>query len=176
MIDADAHHIESCLDGHPEDFRHLIARYQRPLLAHLSRRLRGQPQVEDAAQEAFVRAYLNLVRLRDRGSFFSWLLGIANNVALEQVRRERRARKRAEEQAALEPAGEVPEACAAGEDALEQAISALPDPLREVVLLRFYDDRSCAEVAQQLGVPIGTVTKRLSRAYAQLRGLLQQAG
>jgi RNA polymerase sigma-70 factor, ECF subfamily len=169
MVEADTHHIERCLDGHPDDFRFLVARYQRPLLAHLSRRLRDRAQVEDAAQEAFVRAYLNLGRLRKRGSFFSWLLGIASNVAREQVRRERTERRRPEEQIAGERAAPGASAASSSEEALERAVAELADPLKEVILLRFYGDCSCMQVAERLGLPIGTVTKRLSRAYAQLR-------
>ncbi len=53
--------------------------------------------------------------------------------------------------------------------ALERAIGELPDAYREVVLLRYYAGRSCSQVAEDLGIPLGTVTKRLSRAYAMLR-------
>ena len=52
---------------------------------------------------------------------------------------------------------------------LERAISELPPPYRQVVLLRYYRRCSCKQVAEQLDVPVGTVTKRLSRAYAMLR-------
>ena len=57
---------------------------------------------------------------------------------------------------------------------LEGAIAELPDPYRRVVLLRYYGGHSCSQVAQQLGMPIGTVTKTLSRAYAMLRDSLQR--
>ena len=172
MVQEDRHHIERCLDGHPDDYRHLVSRYQRPLLAHLSRRLHGYTQVEEAAQEAFVRAYFNLARLRSPEAFFSWLLGIANNVARERIRRERADRQRAEEHAASGRGEEEPAVRSPAEDSLEQAVDALADPLREVILLRFYGGCSCQEVAERLGLPVGTVTKRLSRAYAQLREFL----
>jgi len=48
-------------------------------------------------------------------------------------------------------------------------VAGLPEPYREVILLRYYGDCSCAEVAERLGVPLGTVTKRLSRAYDEMR-------
>ena len=169
MVEADRHHIARCLDGHPDDFRHLVKRYQRPLLAHLSWRLRQQAQVEEAAQETFVRAFSELARLRNPDSFFPWLLGIANNVTRELMRQKRAQRLRAAEQFTGQWAcQERPDDAPAG-DALEEAVADLSDPLREVVLLRFFGDCSCAEVARRLGLPIGTVTKRLSRAYAELR-------
>ena len=55
-----------------------------------------------------------------------------------------------------------------GDAALEAALAALPEPFREVVLLRYYGSCSCSEVAARLGLPIGTVTKRLSRAYEEI--------
>jgi RNA polymerase sigma-70 factor (ECF subfamily) len=55
---------------------------------------------------------------------------------------------------------------------LEKAIADLSDSYREIVLLRFYADQSCSQIAEQLNMPIGTITKRLSRAYAKLRQLL----
>ena len=53
--------------------------------------------------------------------------------------------------------------------AVTEAVTRLPDTYREVIMLRFYGGRSCAEISHDLGVPLGTVTKRLSRAYALLR-------
>ncbi len=52
---------------------------------------------------------------------------------------------------------------------MTEAVARLPDTYREVILLRFYGGQSCAEISRDLGVPLGTVTKRLSRAYALLR-------
>jgi len=169
MPETDSQFIERCLDGHPDDFRHLVGRYQRPVLAHLSGRLRPQAQVEEAAQEAFVRAYFNLRKLRAPDSFFSWLLGIANHVAHEMIRQERAERRRSEERRADQHVAPAPPASRSPEDALEQAVAGLAPPLREVILLRFYADCSCRQIAQRLALPVGTVTKRLSRAYAEIR-------
>jgi RNA polymerase sigma-70 factor, ECF subfamily len=164
--------VDRCLDGHPDDFRHLVGRYQGPVLAHLRGRLRLQAQVEEAAQEAFVRAFFNLRRLREPDSFFSWVLGIANHVAQEMIRRERAELRWADEQLSGQQAAPARPAGVLLDDALERAVAGLTDPLREVILLRFYAGRSCSQVAQMLGLPIGTVTKRLSRAYAEIRGRL----
>ena len=169
MPETDRHFVERCLDGHPDDFRHLVGRYQRPVMAHLSGRLRLQAKVEEAAQDAFVRAFFNLRKLRDPDSFFSWLLGIANHVAHEMIRQERAERRRADEQLAEQKAAPAEPAGGHPGDALERAVAGLADPLREVILLRFYADCSCGQVAQRLSLPIGTVTKRLSRAYAEIR-------
>ncbi|MHC4665104.1 MAG: RNA polymerase sigma factor [Planctomycetota bacterium] len=169
MAASDRCYIERCLDGHPDDFRHLVRRYQAVLLAHLAGQLGGRDEAEEAAQETLVRAYFGLGKLRNRESFFSWLLGIANRVVKEQQRSEQRRRQIAE---TLSEKGPDPEL--SQDYALERAIAGLAPSYRQVVLLRYYGGRSCSEVADQLGMPLGTVTKNLSRAYAMLRDSLQR--
>ena len=57
---------------------------------------------------------------------------------------------------------------------MERAVAELPDPYREVILLRYYSGQSCKQIADHLKMPIGTVTKQLSRAYAILRKSLEK--
>ncbi len=172
MCRTDRECIEHCLDGRPDAFRHLVGRYQAVLVTYLAGHLGNREQAEEAAQEAFVRAYFALGKLRKPESFFSWLLGIAGRVAIEQQRTERREREAAAAREMVADRSEVPD-----DLPLQQAIAQLPDVYREVVLLRYYGGRSCAQVAQELGIPLGTVTKRLSRAYTMLReSLLQSDG
>jgi RNA polymerase sigma-70 factor (ECF subfamily) len=170
--ETDRYYVERCLDGHREDFRHLVLRYEKPLMAGIRCRQARRDEAEDAAQEAFVRAFTGLATLKKPDSFFSWLLGIAYRVLLERADRERRERV-----ALAQVAAEAPGALAraepwSGDAALEAALAALPEPFREVVLLRYYGGCSCSEVAARLGLPIGTVTKRLSRAYEEMRHTL----
>ncbi|MHC4482506.1 MAG: RNA polymerase sigma factor [Planctomycetota bacterium] len=169
MGTTDKHYIERCLDGHPDDFRYLVRRYQVPLLAHLAGQLGNRDKAEEAAQEALVRAYFSLEKLKKRGSFFSWLLGIASHVAKEQQRSEQRRRHIAETLSERAPDSELSQ-----DYALEKAVTALPESYRQIVLLRYYGGRSCSQVAEQLRMPLGTVTKTLSRAYVMLRESLQQ--
>ena len=84
MSETDKYYIERCLDGHPDDFRYIVRRYQAVLLAHLAGKLGNKDKAEEAAQKSLVRAYFNMNKLRRPGSFFSWLLGIADRVAKEQ--------------------------------------------------------------------------------------------
>ena len=83
---ADKVYVERCCDGHPEDFRMLVYRYQGLLLSYLRGRMRDRFQVEEAVQESFVRAFMSLKKLRKPESFCPWLLGIAGRVAKEQFR------------------------------------------------------------------------------------------
>ena len=161
----DKEYVERCRDGHPEDFGLLVDRYQKPLFAFLTARVANFPQAEEAAQESFVRAFLSLKKLRQPESFYSWLLGIAGRVAKEQFRAELHDRRDRE-------AAGVTHSDAADEPAdypLEAALAVLPENHRQVIVLRYYEGLSCQETATRLGVPLGTVTKTLSRAYALLR-------
>ena len=161
----DKEYVERCRDGHPEDFGSLVDRYQKPLFSYLAARVGNFPQAEEAAQESFVRAFMSLNKLRKPESFYSWLLGIAARVAKEHFR-SLEHRQRDCEAAETMIAGAVD---SGAEYPLEEAIAALPESHRQVILLRYYERLSCQEVATRLGLPLGTVTKTLSRAYALLR-------
>lgn len=169
MIENDKYLVERCLDGRPDEFRHLIRRYQTAVTAYLTSKLGSRTNAEEAAQETFVRAYFGLKNLKKQESFSSWLLGIANNVAKEQMRNKSQnvdmdllAERQSREQKTTD------------DFELQRAFAELPDSYREMILLRFYANQSCQQIAENLNMPIGTVTKTLSRAYSQLRELLQE--
>jgi len=169
LVLTDEECIERCLDGDANQFAFLVTRYQRAVVAYLRGRMRHRDKAQEAAQETFVRAYFNLAKLKKRESFFCWLLGIAMHVARETDKREQRERglsgAYAERARLMARSGPGPE-----EDlALEAAVASLSANLREVILLRFYSDCSCLEISHVIGVPLGTVTKRLSRAYDLIR-------
>jgi RNA polymerase sigma-70 factor (ECF subfamily) len=159
--------IRACLNDHPEAFRHLVQRYQTPLARYLRGRLGNTDEAAEAAQEAFVRAYFALGELRKPAAFLSWLLGIADRVAKETQRAARRCLTVDWEQ--IEPAEPAGKRETEAEAAMSEAVARLPDTYREVIVLRYHGGYSCAEIGRDLGIPLGSVTKRLSRAYALLR-------
>lgn len=161
----DGEYVRSSRNGSPDDFRLLVQRYQRPLFAYLAGRLGSTLEAEEAAQESFVRAFQSLKKLRQPESFYAWLLGIAGRVLKEQFR----AMVRREQARAAEESIRNSEPETTPEYPLEEAIAVLPESYRQVILLRYYEGLSCQEVGQRLGMPLGTVTKTLSRAYALLR-------
>jgi len=166
MAESDQYYIQQCLNGHPDEFRCLIRRHQTSLLVYLAGKLGNKAGAEEAAQETFVRAYFGLNELKKRQSFYSWLFGIAGRVAKEQLRNQAR-------HGMVDGAPEQTAAAKPAEDyQLEQAIAQLPDSYRELILLRFYGGQSCRKIAEKLDMPVGTVTKQLSRAYAKLRQFL----
>ncbi len=161
----DKEHVERCRDGHPNDFRSLVDRYQGPLFSFLAGRLKDPGQAEEAAQESFVRAFQSLRKLRKPESFYSWLLGIAGRVALEQFRVLERRQRDCEAAEFMTPDA----ADHQSEYPLEEALATLPESHRQVIVMRYYEGHSCQEIATRLEMPLGTVTKTLSRAYTLLR-------
>ena len=168
----DGEYVRRSRNGSPEDFRLLVERYQRPLFAYCAARLNSALEAEEAAQEAFVRAFVSLKKLREPESFYAWLLGIASRVLKEQWRATWRHQREREAAEALQ-VDQDPDAL---DYPLEAAIAALPETYRRVVVLRYYEGHSCQEIAECLSVPLGTVTKTLSRAYALLRKQLENVG
>ena len=171
MSENDTYYVERCLDGHPDDFRYLVRRYQAALLANLAGKLGDKDRAEEAAQETLVRAYFNMGKLKKPDAFFSWLLGIADLVAKEQMRKEQLQRRR---EIVRSFSQETPPTELSQDYALETAIAELPEAYRKIILLRYYGGHSCNQIAEQLDMPLGTVTKTLSRAYAMLRDALRQ--
>lgn len=157
--------VARCLRGDAEFFRPLVQRYQRLVFSHLAGHLRDPMHAEEAAQETFVRAFENLKKLRKPESFYAWLLGIAGRVAQEQLRTLQRS---SQDDQILENLADE-DACRENPPSLETALAALPEHCRRLIQLRYYEGLSCQEVAQRLEMPLGTVTKTLSRAYALLR-------
>ena len=172
MCRTDEQCIRDCLDGHPEVFRHLVSRHQSALLRYLHGRLCNAEEAAEAAQETFVRAYFALQGLHKLGSFFSWLVGIADRVVKETWRSKKQRQCVAYDERRMAEtrttSGDSPDSN------VTDAVGRLPDVYREVVLMRYYGGLSCAEISRDLGMPIGTVTKSLSRAYAMLRECLQK--
>ncbi len=171
MSDSDKYYVERCLDGHPDDFRFLVRRYQKALLAYLAGKLYSLEMAEEAAQESLVRAYFKMEKLNKPEAFFSWLLGIGERVAREMRRKKQIEQKREFVEAY---AADTSRTELSADYGLEAAISALPETYRDIVLLRYYGGQSCKDIAKQSRMPLGTVTKQLSRAYAMLRDNLEQ--
>jgi RNA polymerase sigma-70 factor (ECF subfamily) len=127
---------------------------------------------EDAAQEAFIRAWRHLPNYRPRSPFRNWVYRIATNVARDVLRRERDTVDVDDLPLPASDAG--PEASIEGQERGEhvrQAVLSLPPASREVLVLREYEGFSYREIAETLGIPVGTVMSRLSYA----RNLLRQS-
>jgi RNA polymerase sigma-70 factor (ECF subfamily) len=132
--------------------------------------LRHRQDAEDVAQEAFARAYANFGRLRDRDRFRAWLVRMTWRLAIDFRRGEKRRSNR--EAAHLIEGTPRPGNEAESRDRVTeiwQAIDALPDKLRVVIVLANIEGHDVREVAQLLEIPEGTVKSRLFLARQQLK-------
>lgn len=132
--------------------------------------LRNDADAEDVAQEALLRAYRRLERLRDRTRFRGWLVRISFRLAIDRVRSAKRREVRETEwsQAAPRPSAEDVAANNEFQEHLERAIEELPEKYRLVLLLAGMRGHTLEEVATMLAVPLGTVKSRLFFAKKQL--------
>ncbi len=128
-------------------------------------------EAQDAVQEASVRAWRGWGNLREQEKFHAWFNQILVNVCRTRLRQ--RSRHRAVDLAEVDLEGADPFRAALARDAVGRALSSLSTELRMVVVLRYWGDLSLAEIADRLGIPIGTVK---SRHHAALQALRRRIG
>ena len=159
----------------------LMLRWQRPLHAFLYRHLLNEADALDLAQDTFVRLYRHRENYRPGARFTTWMFQIALNLARDHARKRERRRTDSLEAApaaataGLAAPGSAPDTAARRAEevaAVRAAIAALPDDLREVLVLFEYEDRSHAEIAEILGATPKAVETRLYRARDKLRAAL----
>ncbi|MBI2512609.1 MAG: sigma-70 family RNA polymerase sigma factor [Opitutae bacterium] len=153
----------------------LMSRWERPLRSFLYRSTRNEHDALDLAEETFVRVYLHRARYRVGARFSTWMFQIALNLARDHARRARRRPTDSLEEAPEQfttatPRGDATAAEAAA--AVRTAVAALPEDLREAVLLSEFQDLSHAEIAEIVGATPKAVETRLYRAREKLRSLL----
>ena len=139
-------------------------------------------EIEDLAQEVFVKVFRKLHTFQQDSSFYTWLYRIAVNTATDHLsRRHRRRLHLVEEASVLDGDGVDGEEGAAGpllEDEMRQVtrtvLDGLPDKYRAILILREYEDMSYTAIAQVLGCSIGTVESRLFRARKRFKEALER--
>lgn len=176
-------------DGHEAAYRELVGRYERPVFSLIYRMVRDRERAEDLAQETFVKVLNALDTYRPEYKFSSWIFKIANNAAIDQLRRREldtlsldgapdAVTTERQESTALQLAdrGESPlqelEARELGGQ-IEAAISRLRPEYRSCILLRHVEGYAYDEIAEMLDLPLGTVKTYIHRARAELRELLE---
>jgi RNA polymerase sigma-70 factor (ECF subfamily) len=128
---------------------------------------------DDLAQECYLRAFRNWDRFDGRGNRQAWLFAIARNTQADWFRKRGRDARLLERER-LDAVAEIPAPEIESADAVWQAIGKLTGEHREIVHLRFAADLSYAEIAQMLGVPVGTVRSRLHRALKAIREQIKE--
>ena len=192
--DSDALLVARTLSGDSRAFDLLVIKYQRRIQRLIARMVRDVDLVEDIAQETFIRAYRALHQFRGEAQFYTWLYRIAVNTAKKTLLDFKNDPLVAE--AALRPAGdddetfqpgnepiaeETPETLLAAREiaeAVQAALDALPEDLRQAVTLREIEGLSYEDIAAVMACPIGTVRSRIFRAReaisAKVRPMLER--
>ncbi len=163
--------VQRAREGDKDAFGALVRHYFRPIVAVAYRLTGDAAGAEDVAQAAFLRAWEQLASLRDDGAFRAWLYRLAVRAAIDEVRR------RPRELALLDTteAGSSTEGEALARERarrVRRAVLALPEHCRAALVLREFEGLSYREIADALGIPIGTVMSRLAYARNLLRTTL----
>jgi len=175
--------------GSQDAYAELLARYERPVYTLILRMVRDRTLAEDLAQDAFIKAFSKLGTFEPGRKLSSWLFKIAHNTAIDHLRRRDLETVSLDEPAGDDPdaaprtvedrAGETPAAAAERADlsrAMTRAVARLRPEYRQVIVLRYQAGLEYAEIAQESGLPLGTVKTYIHRARKELSGLLQEAG
>ena len=185
----DADVVKLAQQGREAAFRELLRRYERPVFSLIFRMVRDREISEDLAQDTFIKVLNHIDRYRPEFKLSSWLFKIANNVAIDHLRKRHletvsidgspHAASAAEAEASSidvvergETALEELESRELGA-AIEQAIGRLRPEYRSCIMLRHVEGRSYEEIAATLDLPLGTVKTYIHRARHELRRALE---
>ncbi|MEM8997683.1 MAG: sigma-70 family RNA polymerase sigma factor [Acidobacteriota bacterium] len=179
-IPSDEELVASILEGQPELFADLVGRYQGRLVNYLYRMLRNQEDAHDLAQEVFVKIYGALDRFDPKYRFSTWLFRVAQNAAIDTIRKRRLKLVSIHRDDSDGDGGdwELP-----GEDptpyqtsrniergsAIHKAIDELPHEYKELISMRHYAELSYDDIAKLKDMPLGTVKNKLFRGRQMLK-------
>ena len=187
MPATDVELVRGALAGSEWAFREIVLRYQAPVYRLVVRMMRDPSRSEELAQDAFVKAFRSLHTYDAQRKFAAWLLAIARNVAIDELRRGKLHTQPLEESgsdgvqvgATLESGDPTPALVVERLElakALETAIGCLRPEYREIVTLRHEQELDYGEIAEITGMPVGTIKSSLHRARKELAEHMERLG
>ena len=168
---SEIHLIEAATGGDIESFGELCRRYYATMAAIAYAVMSDHQLAEDAAQESFAKALVNLRNLKKKDRFASWLAAICKNVAKDMLA----ARAR---QINTDDISQVAETGNSDENnrAIRRAIEQLPESAKDLVVLRYYDGLSYEQISTVLGISKASINGRLTRAKRKMADYLKKNG
>jgi RNA polymerase sigma-70 factor (ECF subfamily) len=167
--------IDQAQNGDRNAFGELVRRHYQGVVLVVYRMCGDAGMAEDAAQEAFMRAWVNLPSYQSRSCLRNWLYRIAINAALDVMRRKPEEALEDEQVLMVTDQAASPETALIEKEQvalLQRAMQSLPEAARSVLVLREYGFLSYQEIASVLDVPVGTVMSRLNYGRNRLREIL----
>jgi RNA polymerase sigma-70 factor, ECF subfamily len=173
FVCSDGELIQRTGAGDRPAFEKLYKRYARPVFGLALRRLGDRGRAEDAVQETFASIWRSASTYKpERGPGAPWLYGVARNAIVDRSRARNEPPAEAPDVASLDSGPDERAEAAWLQWRIHRALEALPDREREVIALAYWSDLSQSEVADKLGIPLGTVKTRTRSALAHLGELL----
>ena len=170
--------------GNMEAFQQLVERHQALVLGTVARMLGYNSDIEDVAQQVFIRVWRSASRYTPTAKFTTWLLTITRNLVFNESRRRKRhpavaldAPEAGETLSLPDPSRSIPDEALLErelEAAIDQAILSLPEKQRLAVVLRRFENKSYEEIADVLNLSVPAVKSVLFRARSELRALLRR--
>lgn len=173
--------VEAAMQGDQDAFAELVYTYQDAVYNLCYRILSDRAEAEDAAQEAFLRAYLNLTRYDMARSFKTWLLTIASNHCIDRLRRRRMKLMSIDDPmpeltlTSDEPEPEKASITREQSEAIQGLLNQLPEDYRAAIVLRYWYDYSYNEIADMLETTESAIKSRLFRARQMLAEMIDDS-
>ena len=177
--------IKQVLKGDQNAFGEIVELYKDKVFQLSFRMLGNRHEAEDIAQEAFIRAYVNIQSFNMNLKFSTWLYRIATNLCIDRIRKKKPDYYLDAEVAGTEGLtmySHIPSDTALPEDdveslelqeSIQKEISKLPDKYRSVIVLKYIEEMSLNEISEILDIPLGTVKTRIHRGREALRKQLR---
>ncbi len=160
--------------NNPEVVDQVVERFSKPLFAFIMRMIDDQATAEDIFQDTWIRVIRNIGTFRGDCRFSTWLFQIALNLCRNQMRRKaRRSFVGIEEASNLADDPEVDGMKILQAQKVRRLVASLPSKMREVIVLRYYHNKTDVEIAEVTGLPPGTVKSRIHRATELLRSKIE---
>lgn len=176
--------IEIIKKGNERAYRELVKRYRSKIFAYLYRLARNKEEAEDLLQNVFVKVYNNIEKIDTSRKFSSWIYRIAHNEAVNFLKKRSRRHlisiedvQTSKDKLEITDNGQSPiDAWISKElkNEMDEALEKLPPKYKEVLILRYYLDKSYEEMSEILGKPINTVGTLLNRAKKKLMEIMKK--
>ena len=167
---SDENLVSACCTGDRKAYAALVKKYYRHVFLVCMGMLGNVHDAEDIAQDAMLKGFVQITKLRDGSQFSQWVTRIAKNMCINLALREKHFRNVVEEKA------RQPNEITAQNDRLQRAIEKLPQELRLPLLMYYFDGCSVKNVAEKLNISIAGVYVKLRTATKQLHKILNEQG